>query len=389
MAKSFTITAAKEKASLDASRKGEAAFTVTTTEARPMRGELKVKPLGATKAAWLSLADEAVRDFNPPKTQPATVKIAIPADAAAGTYSFRLDAVSVAEPDDDFTEGPAVAVEVAAAQPVPPKKFPWWIIAVVVVVLLGLGGVAAWLMNRGVEVPDVVAANVSYDKAKEMFTGKELNLLPAKDEPSDKPQGIVIRQDPAPGKVKKNTDVQLFVAKKQVVTAGVPNVAGLPEDKARQELTAKGFKTINVSHQAKLPSDFAPGSVAGQTPPAGTPANPETQAIALVIADRGVRVPRVAGRSQADAARVLAGSKLFAPSIDGDGSNGNPINKPPNNPNANVTGTRPSEGTIVAEGSNVTVLIPGRANVILPWVLGERVKIEASKNLKLFGKGGG
>lgn len=378
MAKSFTVTAAKETATLDASRKGEVVFTVTTTDARPLRGGLKVKPLGATKAAWLSLADESVREFNPPKTQPATVKIAIPTDAAPGTYPFRLVTYSVAEPEDDFTEGPAVAVEVAAAQPVAPKKFPWWIVAAAVVVLLVLGGVAGWIGSSGVELPDVVAANVSYDDAKKMLDGKAINLLPAKDEPSDKPEGKVVRQDPAPGKVKKNTDVQLFVAKKQIVMADVPNVVRLHEDKARKELEAKGFEDITTTREARLPRDFAPGSVVSQNPLAGTPANPETQKIALVIAVRGVRVPRVAGMSQIAATRFLNAANLFGALIDGDGKSNTPIN--PNNPNTIITGTRPPEGTIVPEFAQVWVLVPGKSIFNAPpWVPGPRLQPEMGK----------
>jgi hypothetical protein len=37
-----------------------------------------------------------------------TVKVAAPPGAPAGKYQFRLDAISVINPDGDFTEGPAV-----------------------------------------------------------------------------------------------------------------------------------------------------------------------------------------------------------------------------------------------------------------------------------------
>ena len=53
-----------------------------------------------------------------------------------GAYSFRLDAVSQAEPDEDFTEGPSVAFDVAPAPAPPKKKFPWWIVIVLGVLLL-------------------------------------------------------------------------------------------------------------------------------------------------------------------------------------------------------------------------------------------------------------
>ena len=66
------------------------------------------------------------------------VQLSVPPTASPGEYSFRLDAVSAVDPDEDFTEGPSVAFDVEAAPP-PPKKFPWvpwWIIAVAGGVLL-------------------------------------------------------------------------------------------------------------------------------------------------------------------------------------------------------------------------------------------------------------
>jgi serine/threonine-protein kinase len=86
------------------------------------------------------------------------VQLKVPAGSPAGSYSFRLDAISEADPDEDFTEGPSVAFQV----PEPPKKkpFPWWIVIVAAaVVLLIVIGIVVWLLvrdNGKATVPQVV-----------------------------------------------------------------------------------------------------------------------------------------------------------------------------------------------------------------------------------------
>jgi hypothetical protein len=56
-------------------------------------------------------------------------------------YTFRLDAANVANPDDDYTQGPVVTFQVT---PVAVKSFPWWIVAVIggvlLIVVLAVGG---------------------------------------------------------------------------------------------------------------------------------------------------------------------------------------------------------------------------------------------------------
>ena len=59
----------------------------------------------------------------------------LPTGTKPGTYSVRCDAVAEENPDEDFTEGPSVSFEVAAEEK--KKGFPWWIVAVAAVVILG------------------------------------------------------------------------------------------------------------------------------------------------------------------------------------------------------------------------------------------------------------
>jgi hypothetical protein len=142
MAKTFTITTtATDTLKTDAKGHAEAVFTVTNSTARPVRGMARAKSLGDTKKESLSIAGETERDFGGGATEQFSVSFDA-AGAPAGRYPFRLDVASALNPDEDFTEGPIVTVEVAAAAtpPAAKKPFPKWIIPVIlgVVVIIGV-----------------------------------------------------------------------------------------------------------------------------------------------------------------------------------------------------------------------------------------------------------
>jgi hypothetical protein len=122
---SFTVTAAGQKVNLDASGAAQAPFTVTNTSPQTLRGRLLTRPNDPAKAEWLSIVGESTRDFAPNAAEQVVVQLNVPPTAPPGTYSFRLDAVSEVAPDEDFTEGPSVAFDVAPPPPMPKKKFPW------------------------------------------------------------------------------------------------------------------------------------------------------------------------------------------------------------------------------------------------------------------------
>ena len=149
-APSFTVTAVSEKVALDDSGAAHASFTITNTSAQALRGRLLTRPRDPAKAEWFTVVGESVRDFAPNGAQQVVVELMVPPGTATGSYSFRLDAVSEVDPDEDFTEGPSVAFDVAPPPPPPEKKkFPWWILAIVgAVVLLAIIGVVIWLLAR-------------------------------------------------------------------------------------------------------------------------------------------------------------------------------------------------------------------------------------------------
>lgn len=135
---SFTVTAAGQRVNLGISGAAQASFTVTNTSTQTLKGRMLTRPSDSASPEWFSVVGEMVRDFAPNAAERVVVQLQVPPTAPAGSYSFRLDAVSAVDPDEDFTEGPTVAFDVEG-QPPPPKKFPWvpwWVIAVAGGVLL-------------------------------------------------------------------------------------------------------------------------------------------------------------------------------------------------------------------------------------------------------------
>ena len=101
---SFAVTTAGQKVSLDGQGGAQAQYTVTNMTSVPLKGRLLPVALNSASREWCSVAGDEVREFGPNGVERALVQIRIPGGTPPGTYSFRLDAVSEADPDEDFTE---------------------------------------------------------------------------------------------------------------------------------------------------------------------------------------------------------------------------------------------------------------------------------------------
>jgi hypothetical protein len=171
----FAITATSERVSVGGDGRGEITFTVTNSSARPLRGQLRVRPLGSTRGEWLGVAGETERAFSPNATQQVVVKVATPPGVPAGKYQFRLDAISVINPDDDFTEGPTVDLEVKATE-APKKAFPWWIVAAAAGALVLIITLTWWLWPKGGRK---VVFEDNFDEApKEAWSQQKTEMAP-------------------------------------------------------------------------------------------------------------------------------------------------------------------------------------------------------------------
>lgn len=149
MARPFAITSTADSVRLDARGHGEVAFTISNTSPRDLVARVVVQPLGAAQPAWFGTAHEQEYAIPAGGTCQRTVPITVPAGTATGRFSFRVDAISVENPDEDFVQGPPIAFELAPTAAAPAKPFPWWILIVIGVVLfLAVGVTAALLLTR-------------------------------------------------------------------------------------------------------------------------------------------------------------------------------------------------------------------------------------------------
>jgi hypothetical protein len=213
MARLFDITTTSDTASTAPAGTVRLVFTVTNTTQRPLRGSLRAKALDSGQAGWLKIEGEAERDFPPGGAQQVEVNAKVPAGTAASKFRVRLDALSVANPDDDFTEGPAVSVTVTGASE--EKKsggIPWWVWVIIGVVVLAIIGVVLWLVLRPngdpvvPETPPAASAPVVSERViPEALTGKPF----AEAKRALEALGLVVAQenvnvfDDCPGKVTK------------------------------------------------------------------------------------------------------------------------------------------------------------------------------------------
>jgi len=161
----FDITTATNTVTLDNNRQGIAVFTAKNNVRRRVKAQARLTTQPDIAAKWLTLlpADAAstdpanIRDFPIDSTQQIQVRIVVPADAPAGSYSLKLTLADEVNPDDNFTDSPDVLFSVHDAPPhTAPTPIPNWVIPAVligiaVIVVVILGGVA--LSNRQQPTP--------------------------------------------------------------------------------------------------------------------------------------------------------------------------------------------------------------------------------------------
>ncbi len=151
--RSFAITADDKPLALDDKGSAELTINVSNTSAKPIRGQAKLVPLGTTKLDWLRINGEVERierNFAANEAQQFVIRITAPPGAPSGKYSFRVNVMSVQNPDDDYAEGPVVSFEMRTpiVAPTPKgKKFPWFYI-LLALVLVG-GGITLALVLSG------------------------------------------------------------------------------------------------------------------------------------------------------------------------------------------------------------------------------------------------
>lgn len=272
----FSITAAATSIRLDASGTGRNTFTLSNNSGHSARVRVDLRAQEPAQQEWLSIEGEVEREFPAGGTQQVAGKVTVPAGTAPGTYAFRLNVVSVDNPDDDFAEGPSISFEVAESAP--KKGFPWWI-PVAAVIVLGLG-IGAWFIFSG-GVPDVVGQDAKAAQTKLAEAKFEIGTV-TKRFTGRKQPGTVLEQKLREGE----QIVDLFVEPYLLATnnldpdpLGEFNLAVEVPDFTGQNIrqAALRIRDLNIKYQAvareALVADS--GTISAQAPAAGTVIKPE------------------------------------------------------------------------------------------------------------------
>jgi beta-lactam-binding protein with PASTA domain len=303
----FAITAARETVTLDSQGRAEVSFTASNTGPKSMAGRAKLVPLGSTQETWLSLEGEQERNFAKDEAHQFTVKIAAPPGPPPGKYSFRLDIISVENPDDEFTEGPSVSFEVKKVAPAapPPRKFPWWIVAVAAVLVIGAGLITWLLIPQKVIVPEMVGmpeqeAIKSLEAAKLKLTATDTKVT------GTQKSGIVVEQSPSAKQAVGVGSGVTLVVEGLPTTIAVPNVVGQPISKAKELLKDLAYEEAGQ----RITGKFSPGVVVEQIPAMGAQVPPGTRVALIVEAEpepEMVTVPELVGVPLEKVASMLQG----------------------------------------------------------------------------------
>jgi beta-lactam-binding protein with PASTA domain len=200
-------------------------------------------------------------------------------------------------------------------------------------------------------VPDLVGG--SLDAARERIADAGLRPGEIDAEPSSRPRGVILRQDPEAGaEVRIGSAVNLVVATSMIPDPGggavppteaavVPGVIGRDVRAALEMLRASGYQGRVVDRrEATQP----PGTVISQTPQAGSRAAQGAVVELVTAIPVTVAVPNLVGRSEAAARRALQQVGLAAGRV----------------------GRRESEeppGTVVAQGVEAGTRIEQEARV--------------------------
>ncbi|MBW0254174.1 Stk1 family PASTA domain-containing Ser/Thr kinase [Cellulomonas sp. PS-H5] len=193
------------------------------------------------------------------------------------------------------------------------KSKRWLWITLSVIAVLAVGGLI-WLLTQDRE-PDVVMVPVptvtgqAEADATTALTDAGFEVDRQAEASADVPEGSVTRTDPAGGtEAEDGSSVTMWVSTgPNAVT--VPDVSGLTQDQARQQLTDAGLVvgTVREDDNPAQPEGRALG-----TEPGATQSVAEGSSVTLVLSSGNVELPDLTGQTEDAAKETLNGLKLTA-----------------------------------------------------------------------------
>ncbi|MFH8695332.1 Stk1 family PASTA domain-containing Ser/Thr kinase [Streptomyces chartreusis] len=238
-----------------------------------------------------------------------------------------------------------------------------------VLVLVGAILIGKWVFdgdtasNSQVAVPNVVGETES--SARDLLGNVDLKIgKVTKQECEDQSKGKICSQTPdSKTKVDKNTTVDLVVST-GAPKVSVPDVEGLPYEKAKSDLEDKGFDVQQKTEE----SDRNPGVVISQDPEGGTEQE-KGSTITLTVAKEKEQstVPDVLGKTCDEAKAQMEANDLSGNCQEVDTQDPNQVGK--------VISTSPTAGSAVDKDSTVTIQIGKQAKqkTPVPSVVGQTV----------------
>ncbi|HEX3133937.1 MAG TPA: PASTA domain-containing protein, partial [Planctomycetota bacterium] len=282
---SFTISAKTRSFQLDPQGKGVCNFVIANSGKAALEGRVRLTPTGQNPAVaeWLTIAEPTEQAYKPNEERSYSVNITVPADAPGGTYLFRAEAYSVANPNDDYVGGPEFSFTVLRATPGQPSKgFPLWIPFTALALVVAIAALVAIFVISSKEAAPEESALIDVvgkaeDDARNLLVKAGLAVA-SKLTPTDKvPVGQVISQDPAFDTAEPKNNVRHagetinleIAAKPETVMVPAPDLVGKTLAVARQRIEALKLKVSVVGEKDEGTVD--PGSVLEQRPAAGAP----------------------------------------------------------------------------------------------------------------------
>lgn len=395
MPRIFSITTPSDKVQLDAKGQGDVTFVVTNNTHYPLRCQLKLRAQDSAQADWLRFESsgpppapasgtapnsasghtpEIEREFADSETHHVVVKVSVPPNTpqpAHQPYTFRLDAISTRNPDEDYTEGPSVAIALPVAQK--PRSFPWWIL-VVLAVIAAVGGVVGYLIlgskSNRIDMPNLVGFPVEdaialltepegSDTTGEGFDRDAINVEYQTIIICDDPEediflpNQVFQQTPNAGESIEINDTVTLIAVAEESDVAVPDVQGLSLSEAQTRL-------VNCNLQSSTETEFAPEETPGQVfrqDPVAESTVALNSTVALTIPSETIEMANVRGFNQTTATEILEDLGFVIAEVNIVASEedvGNVIDQDPP-PDPDTTYPPGTEVTLIVAGESVRV----------------------------------
>ena len=222
----------------------------------------------------------------------------------------------------------------------PPLIWPW-LLALLLLVLGGLGALYYFTQTDESSVPAVVGLRQERAEAAVREAGLDPKAVTRE---SSKPRGIVLGQSPDPGSKLDEGDTVRLAVSNGSPSETVPDVVGETESEAIAHLTAAGFKATVT----KAFSDKRAGLVLSQEPKSGASLK-EGSSVALTASKgaKAVTVPGVVGATSSEATATLRAADL----------NAKLVGVPSDHPSGTVVAQNPQAGKQANSGATVRLNI--------------------------------